>query len=1795
MRPFQPSAIAGAVLVLCLAFLLPFHHPLQRLSNEASSQASSPTLKTNGKENASTPSGVPQPGIIQQPYQIARSVTSLTPSNEQIPAYNEHLQHSKRGGKERRVALEEETEDGEEDEEKGEHPGYQEQLLTMLRDPKTGEIPDGIGYREREFLRNLPSRSGKVREQGKEKGIAELQASGIVWQARGPLNIGGRTRTIAIDVSNENIILAAGVGGGGIWRSTNKGQSWTRTTSTPQAPNATALAQDKRPGKQNIWYCGTGEFWSSGFPTKMQGILKSMNGGLTWQSLPSTAGLNTLQNVFSVVTNTTNLLQDEVMAATSGGIIRSVDGGTTWTTVIPASTTNARTDVTVSSTGVFYAVVSDANRRIYRSTNGVTWTDISAPNFQSSTQLNQRGILAVAPSNPNVVYMAFSNPYGTSGINLWKYNYLSGDGSSSGGVWENRTTNVVNSPVVNLSSGTYGGYCMLLGVSPQNENIVFLGGVSLYRSMDGFQTPSQVSANTAIHSDHHAIAFFSDGRALGANDGGVYISAGSALQAGTLQWSSLNSGYINSQFYHAAIDEQTSGSNVVMGGMQDNGTYLTATSGLSAWQNTGGGDGVYSAITKWGTNRMVYSSYQNGNIYSRMILNSAGSLSNYSFSNIDPINATLRLFIHPYFLDPNSDSVMYYPSGRDIWRHDNLPSIPASGYDRITGWKQFASIAPGTITAIAAAKGATTRLYVGSAGSVMRIDNARLASPTAVNVSIGKGFPALANVQSIAIDPTNADRAIVVFSNYNVQSLFYTTDAGNTWQPAGGNLEQFSDGTGNGPACITAAIVNYQGNTTYFVGTSAGLYSTTTLNGMSTTWMLEDGVPPGTAIMHIAKRDIDGMVAVATHGTGVYSTFLGGTPPVSTVSLTGFVRDNGSPAQPIQGVTVSLSNGLQAVTDASGAYSFPNLAKNVYSVSVTLPNGYYTATKTVLKDLTQQSSTQDFTLLPMQITGKITLNAVGLANVSVSAGAGGTALTNGLGVYTINKVNVGSYTVTPTLAGYTFTPTSRTVSLTNVQNPVSPTVYGIASNINFTATPTPLLTVSPQTLTIAAAGQSNISIGITGNVAWTASSNQAWATITPQSGSNNGTIILNVALNPTATQRTASITISGGGITRTVAITQGAGTVTLAAPVATAATNIAGAGMLMNFTANWLAVAGATGYQIDIATDSTFTLLVANNLSVPGLSYTALGWVLKPYYYRVRAVNATTTSPNSNVIVVTPPAVAALNVSLQTLSTTASQSTSSATITSNVAWTASSNQAWVTLQQTSGSGNGTMSFTISTNTTTSARSAIITISGGGITRTIAITQSGTVASLTVNPISFSPSSAGISNFPVTVSANVAWTVSSNQAWATVSPASGSNNGTFALTVAANAATTQRTATITISGGGITQTIPIIQAGATVTNILNTNITQINASAVPVANGAYSVIVTANVAWTASSNQPWVTVSPTSGTGNANGTIQVQTNPTTQQRTAVVTFVGGGITKTVTVIQAGATSALAAPTITFITVLGTTSFSINWQAVAGAVSYQSTIALDAQFTQGVSNGNTTTTSFTATGLTSNTLYYYRVRAVAADGTFGEWSGTLSYRTPPVPPTALAVTNITASSFTFNWTSVPGATRYDGEISASSTFSAIRAAFGTSVGNPVATSFTMTITNPPLTPGATYYYRVKASVGLSTSSYSNVVSFTVPALALTLKTSPNPSADILRVEIEIAESEIAHNAEAKEALMVRLMDARGVVLQERTLSSGTLGTTSTEFDVHTLHPGTYFVEVRSESGKLNLRRTEKFIKQ
>ena len=86
-----------------------------------------------------------------------------------------------------------------------------------------------------------------------------------------------------IDVLNENIILAGGVTGG-MFRSTDGGQSWNLTTSPGQLHNVTCVAQDTRDGKEDTWYFGSGENrggWLGDVSFLGNGIYKSTDGGLS--------------------------------------------------------------------------------------------------------------------------------------------------------------------------------------------------------------------------------------------------------------------------------------------------------------------------------------------------------------------------------------------------------------------------------------------------------------------------------------------------------------------------------------------------------------------------------------------------------------------------------------------------------------------------------------------------------------------------------------------------------------------------------------------------------------------------------------------------------------------------------------------------------------------------------------------------------------------------------------------------------------------------------------------------------------------------------------------------------------------------------------------------------------------------------------------------------------------------------------------------------------------------------------------------------------------------------------------------------------------------------------------------------------------------------------------------------------------------------------------------------------------------------------------------------------------------
>jgi endoglucanase Acf2 len=155
-------------------------------------------------------------------------------------------------------------------------------------------------------------------------------------------------------------------------------------------------------------------------------------------------------------------------------------------------------------------------------------------------------------------------------------------------------------------------------------------------------------------------------------------------------------------------------------------------------------------------------------------------------------------------------------------------------------------------------------------------------------------------------------------------------------------------------------------------------------------------------------------------------------------------------------------------------------------------------------------------------------------------------------------------------------------------------------------------------------------------------------------------------------------------------------------------------------------------------------------------------------------------------------------------------------ITSNVSWTASSNQNWLTVSDLSGFGNTTVTVTAQENTTTAARAATVTIVGLGVaTKTITVTQeAGGFAYLLTSATALTINAAANSVQVFDITANIGWAATSDQSWLSVANPSGTGSGRVTLTALENAATTERTARVTIAGTGVaTKTITVTQNAA----------------------------------------------------------------------------------------------------------------------------------------------------------------------------------------------------------------------------------------------------------------------------------------------------------------------------------------------------------------------------------------------
>lgn len=791
----------------------------------------------------------------------------------------------------------------------------------MLHDPATGKIPRDVFQKEKLLLRDI---------QQKQSRSGFRTTVNNTYNLAGPSKNGGRTRAVAFDMRTNQVVLAGGVSGG-LFRSTNGGTTWTYVNPSNESRIISCLAQDPRPGFQDTWYAGTGELFGPSplYPNAFIpgfGVMKSTDNGATWTRLASTsAGASgTFDNLWDIVFNIQVDANGHVYAAILNTIRRSTDGGASWVNVL-ASTSNPNTgdieglttDVVVSKTGSkYYAAISgrnaDANAvGVWQSTTGGsgTWSRIAgAPSgsptgfvsgwrtYSNATDVNGnytggwgRTILAIAPSNANILYVLYNNAFSATNDGLSEGDLFRADLSGPTPSWGPNRNNNLDA----LRNGTteelmelQGGYNMLLAVHPTNPDLVLAGGVNLFRSTNAFasqgtfiggeESSTYSDPNLFSHVDFHSFAFdpSNANRVVVGSDGGLTVCNNITT---TVAWNMFNDSYQTYQYYHVAIDP-VAGSRVFAGGAQDNSTTYLDTKGLLGaalpdpndhYVGLIGGDGGMTALAPSTTSQFLYGSVQEG-LLVRLLIGPAPAI-----ALITPDDAVEPgEFVTYFHLDNDNTNVLYYVAFNNVWR-----TTTASTATTTSGWTPMTGIGTAlfnqSIFALATSRGtynpASSYLYIGTDNSkIYRLNNPRDAAPGTAPVDITPaGLSGL--VREIAVHPTNPDIVLAVVSNYNVSSAFWTnnaTSATPTWQVVEGNIPL--------PSYRSCAIVATNSGVEYYVGTSIGLFSTTTINGASTVWTLEgSSVMQGAIISDLVLRTADNTLLVGTHGNGMFVANIG--------------------------------------------------------------------------------------------------------------------------------------------------------------------------------------------------------------------------------------------------------------------------------------------------------------------------------------------------------------------------------------------------------------------------------------------------------------------------------------------------------------------------------------------------------------------------------------------------------------------------------------------------------------------------------------------------------------------------------------------------------------------------------------------------------------------------------------------------------------------------------------------------------------------------------------------------------
>lgn len=538
----------------------------------------------------------------------------------------------------------------------------------------------------------------------------------------------GRVSAIGVDPNNDNHIIV-GSPTGGVWRTVDKGTTWTVLTDSQNNINIWSLAICQ--SNANKYIAGTGV-----------GIRYSLDAGVTWQNAQGepSAKANT------ILIDPTNSNTVYAVFESAGEIYKSTDGAINWSLMY--NHTDAMFDLEFKP-GQPSTLYASGRGVVLKSTNfGNSFSIVNGPWTSSGAMM-----MAVTADDSDYLYVLqeFNGGFGAL--------YRSTDGGSNFSIQSDDSCDCNN--IMGYNQSQKGGQAprdMDVIVSPRDKDEVHVAGVETWKAIDGGMTWTKattwlVNGNLPfIHADIDLLQYI-DNTIYAGTDGGIFYSMDSAQS-----YTDITQGLGIRQFYRIGVSETDV--DRVSGGSQDNGTGLVRS---DVWYDFMGADGMETFID-YSDENIVYGSVQFGLLYkSTDGGNTASTTTQTPGGN--------GVWVTPLMQDPVNPNTIY--QGKfEVYKSS----------DGANTWAAISNFNNGELLReMAIAPTDNNRLYASFDDELfMTADGGATWTDITPNHSLSR-------INYISVHPTNPDRLSLIISGNN-DKILESFDAGLTWESIHNNL-----------------------------------------------------------------------------------------------------------------------------------------------------------------------------------------------------------------------------------------------------------------------------------------------------------------------------------------------------------------------------------------------------------------------------------------------------------------------------------------------------------------------------------------------------------------------------------------------------------------------------------------------------------------------------------------------------------------------------------------------------------------------------------------------------------------------------------------------------------------------------------------------------------------------------------------------------------------------------------------------------------------------------------------------